>query len=98
MNINSVKYFLAVCKKRHFTKAAAVIGIAQPSLSLAIQRLERELGGILFHRTADGVILTELGSAVRPIFNRLVRCADQACSKAAALNRTPPKAIKPGSA
>jgi DNA-binding transcriptional LysR family regulator len=85
MNIKSIKYFLAICEEGSFTKAAAAKGISQPSLSPAIQRLERELGGALFHRTARAVVLTELGSSLRPIFKNLVRSADHACVQAAAL-------------
>ena len=83
MNVNTVKYFLVVCEKRNFTKAAGAIGIAQPSLSIAIQRLEREVGGVLFNRhDVEGVSLTELGRDLRPIFRKLARCADQARSVA----------------
>jgi LysR family hydrogen peroxide-inducible transcriptional activator len=83
MNVNTVKYFLVVCEQRNFTKAAAVCGIAQPSLSIAIQRLEREVGGVLFNRGGvEGVSLTELGRDLRPIFRKLARCADQARSAA----------------
>ena len=86
MNTKTIKYFLAICEKGSFTKAAAANGISQPSLSLAIQRLESELGGALFHRNAHGVALTELGSNLRPIFTTLVRCADEAGAMAAAGN------------
>jgi LysR family transcriptional regulator, hydrogen peroxide-inducible genes activator len=88
MNVKSIKYFLAICEDGTFTKAAAAKGISQPSLSLAIQRLESELGGALFRRTAHAVVLTELGNSLRPIFKKLVRCADQACKQAAALKRS----------
>ena len=83
MNVNTVKYFLVICEERSFCKAAAVNGISQPSLSMAIQRLERELGGALLNRSRNGVSLTELGRELLPIFRKLVRSADQACSRAA---------------
>jgi LysR family transcriptional regulator, hydrogen peroxide-inducible genes activator len=82
MNVRTVKYFLAVCEAGNFTKAAAANGISQPSLSLAIQRLEQNFGGRLFDRSYDGVSLTELGSNLRPILKKLVRIADQAILKA----------------
>jgi len=85
MNVKAVKYFLAVCEKRNFTKAATALGIAQPSLSTAIQRLEREIGGPLFYRNAHDVGLTELGRNLRPIFRAIVRYADRAASKARAM-------------
>ena len=90
MNVSTVKYFLAICEERSFNKAAAANGISQPSISIAIQRLERELGGALLNRSHNGVSLTELGRNLRPIFKRLVRSADQACLRAAGQRaRTP---------
>jgi len=91
MNVKAVKYFLSVCEKRNFTKAATALGIAQPSLSTAIQRLEREIGGPLFYRNAHDVGLTELGRNLRPIFRAIVRYADRAASKARAWVADPPK-------
>jgi DNA-binding transcriptional LysR family regulator len=87
MNINTVKYFLTVCEQRNFTKAAGVIGISQPSLSLAIQRLERELGGVLFYRDGLGVRLTELARDLRPSFRAISRHADRVISRAHAPNK-----------
>jgi len=76
MNLNTVKYFLAVCDEGSFTRAAACAGIAQPSLSVAIKRLEDELGGSLFDRYAGRVRLTDFGRLLRPWFLKLDRCAD----------------------
>jgi hypothetical protein len=57
MNTKTIKYFLTICEKDSFTKAAAAQGISQPSLSLAIQRLERELGWrpVSSHRPCCGL-------------------------------------------
>jgi DNA-binding transcriptional LysR family regulator len=89
INIGTLKYFLAVCEERHFTKAAKVCGVSQPTLSVAIQRLEHRLGGVLFERQADGVILTQLGRDLRPIFRAIVRQADRAVSKSPRHNGVP---------
>lgn len=77
MNLKSVQYFLAVCKEKNFTNAAKKCGIAQPSLSGAIRRLEQQLGCRLFDRShgIGRVKLTEAGRALRPYFVTLDKCA-----------------------
>ena len=82
MNVNTVKYFLTVCQTGNFTKAAAACGIRQPTLSVAIKVLERDLGGLLFERDGHGVILTPLAHDLRPIFRAIARQADRALAKA----------------
>jgi DNA-binding transcriptional LysR family regulator len=72
MELAHIKYFLAVCKAQHFTRAAALCGISQPSLSVAIRRLEEELGGPLFDR-GPPVRLSPLGEAVKPHFRTIWR-------------------------
>jgi hypothetical protein len=73
MEIHSIKYCLAVYSERNFTRAAKRCGVAQPSLSNAIRKLERELGGALFVRNTNGIELTLLGRAVRPHFEEIGR-------------------------
>lgn len=73
MDAQHVRYFVAICEERNFTRAAKKCGVAQPSLSVAIQRLEREIGGALFLRSthAQPVQLTTLGMQLYPICMRL---------------------------
>jgi hypothetical protein len=66
MELHQVRYFLAVCKEKSFTRAAKHCGVSQPSLSDAIKRLEQELGGQLFHRSRVNCLLSELGQEVWP--------------------------------
>ncbi|OQW55382.1 MAG: hypothetical protein A4S14_12965 [Proteobacteria bacterium SG_bin9] len=66
MEMHQVKYFLAVCSERNFTRAAKLCNVSQPSLTRGIQMLEAEFGGVLFHREYANTHLTELGEIIRP--------------------------------
>lgn len=61
MNLNVLRYVEAIAEEQSFSKAAARLYVAQPSLSQAIQQLERDLGVTLFNRGARAVTLTPPG-------------------------------------
>ena len=77
MQMQQIRYFLALCEERSFTRAAKRCGVSQPSLTNAIIRLEQKLGGALFQRKPL-VSLTVLGDAVHPYFDRIAQNVDQA--------------------
>src|SRR5215212_6573311 len=83
MELHQVRYFLAVCKEKSFTRAAKHCGGSQPSLSEAIKRLEQELGGQLFHRSRVNCLVSELGQEVWPHLAKLDQCAHDARRQAA---------------
>jgi DNA-binding transcriptional LysR family regulator len=66
MEMHQIRYFLAVCSERNFTRAARLCHVSQPSLTRAIKLLEAEFGGILFRREHANSHLTDLGEIVRP--------------------------------
>ncbi len=66
MEIHEIRYFLAVCRTLNFTKAAEHCNVSQPALTRAIQKIEGELGGLLFSRERGNTHLTELGRLMQP--------------------------------
>jgi len=83
MNAKSASYVLAICETGSFTKAAERMGVKQPSLSLLIKRLERELGLQLFEREQGPPIrITRAGRALLPELRRFARSADALKNKA----------------
>jgi len=82
MEIHQVRYFLALCEERNFTRAAKRCGVSQPSLTNAIKRLEAELGGSLFYRDRVNTRLTNLGTLMRPELVRIDQSSTDAKRKA----------------
>jgi DNA-binding transcriptional LysR family regulator len=64
MDLRQLRYFEAVARHRHFTRAADELHVAQSAVSHQVQRLERELGIELLRRTTRSVEPTEAGTLV----------------------------------
>ena len=80
METQHIRYFLAICEELTFTRAAQKCGIRQPTLSIAIKRMERTIGGALFVRSSP-VQLTALGSRLRPICVQINELLEKARAK-----------------
>ncbi len=72
MDLQTVRWFLAVAELGHVTNAAAELRVSQPGLSRALARLERELGHPLFDRVGRGVALSPYGRVFAEHARRLV--------------------------
>ena len=66
MEMQQVRYFVALADTLNFTRAAEKCNVSQPALTRAIQQLEHELGGPLFHRERGNTHLSELGRMMLP--------------------------------
>jgi len=64
MILNDLRYAVAVAQERNFRRAAERSFVSQPALSLAIQRLEDELGVQIFERSRTEVTVTPIGSRI----------------------------------
>ena len=64
MTLTELRYVVAVARERHFGLAAQACHISQPTLSVAIKKLEEELGVKLFERGVNEVSVTPLGEAI----------------------------------
>lgn len=75
MEMQQVRYFLAVAKTLNFTRAAEACNVTQPALTRAIKQLEDELGGELIRREGRLSHLTDLGTRMLPL---LTQCYESA--------------------
>ncbi|MFC6066390.1 LysR family transcriptional regulator [Streptomyces ochraceiscleroticus] len=73
MDARQLEYFLAIVEHGGFSKAAAALHVAQPSLSQAMANLEADLGVALFHRVGRGVVLSEAGAELLAPSRRVLR-------------------------
>ena len=64
MTLTELKYIVAVARERHFGKAADACFVSQPTLSVAVKKLEEELDVKLFERSANEITVTPLGEEI----------------------------------
>lgn len=64
MTLTELRYIVAVAREKHFGRAAEKCFVSQPTLSVAIKKLEEELGVALFERGVNEIRVTDVGSRV----------------------------------
>ncbi|MFE7718086.1 LysR family transcriptional regulator [Nocardia rhizosphaerihabitans] len=84
MELQQMRYVLAVAETNSFTRAAERCLVVQSALSHQIARLERELGAKLFERTSRRVRLTAAGAAFLPAARQCLDAAERAAAEVAA--------------
>jgi DNA-binding transcriptional LysR family regulator len=85
MEMQQVRYFLALSNTLNFTRAAEECNVTQPALTRAIKNLEDELGGELIRRERHHSHLTELGRRMLPLLQQCFDAASSAKSLAKAV-------------
>ncbi|SMG00647.1 LysR family transcriptional regulator [Burkholderia singularis] len=85
METRDIDYLLAVERHGSIGKAADALGLSQPALTKAIQRIEAQLGLTLFERTASGVIATPAGTQFIVRARRIALEYDDALKEAQAI-------------
>ena len=71
-NLTDLKYFLEVAKTGNITRASERLGVTQPSITLALKRLEEKTGIILLERSRKGTSLTRQGEGLFQIGERML--------------------------
>ena len=90
MELHQLRYFIAVADEGNFSRAAAKVRVAQPSLSQQIRKLEAEIGQPLFDRLPRSVVITEAGRCLLEYARQILasigdarRCVDELKGKIA---------------
>ncbi|WP_107860936.1 hydrogen peroxide-inducible genes activator [Neisseria weaveri] len=77
MTLTELRYIVAVAQERHFGRAAQRCFVSQPTLSIAIKKLEEELAVSLFDRSSNEVLTTEAGERIIAQARRVLEEADR---------------------
>lgn len=64
MTLTELRYIVAVARERHFGRAAAACFVSQPTLSVAVRKLEDELGVTIFERHQHDITITPVGERI----------------------------------
>lgn len=89
MEIKQLRHFLAVAQTGSFSKAAIVLGVAQPMLSRQIRCLEQEMGIDLVYRNGRGAVLTEAGRVLAERAGGIIESISDTTSTLRAMQSTP---------
>ncbi|TNC46907.1 LysR family transcriptional regulator [Mumia zhuanghuii] len=86
MELQQLRYVVAVAETRSFTRAAQQCHVVQSALSHQVAKLEREIGARLFDRTSRRVVPTAAGEAFVPAAREALEAAERARAEAAAVS------------
>ncbi|MFZ1447029.1 MAG: LysR family transcriptional regulator, partial [Candidatus Dechloromonas phosphoritropha] len=64
MTLTEMRYIVSLARERHFGRAAEACHVSQPTLSVALKKVEGQLGAALFERTVSNVRITALGERI----------------------------------
>ena len=87
MELRHLRYFVAVAENLNFTKAAAKLHLAQPSLTRQVHNLEEEIGVRLLNRSKSQVALTEEGRSFLADARRILALATESILAVQRLSR-----------
>jgi len=76
MTLIELRYLVTLAQTRHFGRAAELCNISQSALSMAVRKLEEELGVLLFERNKSGIRATQTGEQIIAQAQRVVTQAD----------------------
>lgn len=76
MTLSELKYIVAVAKEKHFRKASETCFVSQPTLSVAVKKLEEELDITIFERRKQDLIVTPIGKKVIELAEEILEKAD----------------------
>ena len=76
MTLTDLRYIVAVARERHFGRAAEACFVSQPTLSIAVRKLEKELGVPLFERRLNEIVSTPIGAKVIAQAQRTLEAAE----------------------
>jgi DNA-binding transcriptional LysR family regulator len=96
VNVENLRYAVAVARTGSFSAAARDYGVSQPALSNGIARLEETLGDRLFDRSTRGVTPTAFGQRMLPLIERAVSDLDAIASEASAATSQLARTIRLG--
>jgi LysR family hydrogen peroxide-inducible transcriptional activator len=80
MTLTELRYIVAVARERHFGKAAVLCNVSQPTLSVAIKKLEEELGVAIFERRSSEL-------SISPVGERIIEQAQQTLEAASSVKQ-----------
>jgi DNA-binding transcriptional LysR family regulator len=86
MELGQLEFFLKVVEEGSFSKAAARVYRTQPAVSIAVRRLEEEVGAPLFDRSQKSPTLTEAGQILHDYARRIIALRDEARAAVAELS------------